>query len=142
MSNMAKAGVVAASVLAIAGLAGAGAWAQDKPAAKAGDGKPGDNTCFFARDIEGFNAPDEHTLYIRVSVRDIYRLDLTEGCPDLTFREGIGLKSVPPGDNFICSPIQAEVVYREHGVPSWCQVTAIHKLTPAEAAALPKKDVP
>jgi hypothetical protein len=136
-SNRASAGLIIA-VWAAAGLAGA--RAEDKAPAK--DGGAGADQCFFARNIEGFNAPDERTLYIRVSVSDIYRLDLTEGCPDLPFREGVGLKSVPPGDDVICSPIQAEVVYREHGIPSWCQVTAIHRLTPAERTALPKKDRP
>jgi hypothetical protein len=139
----ARAGLIVAA-WAAASLAGwgAGAWAQDKAAPAPKEHKSDGDQCFFARNIEGFSAPDEHTLYIRVGVSDVYRLDLTEGCPDLPFREGVGLKSVPPGDNVICSPIQAEVVYREHGIPSWCQATAIHKLTPAERTALPKKDLP
>jgi hypothetical protein len=100
------------------------------------------NACFSARDINGFNAPDDHTLYIRVGVHDVYRLDLTQGCSDLTFRDGIGLRSVPPGDHFICSPIQAEVVYRDHGFPERCDVTAIHKLSKADLAATPRRDLP
>lgn len=109
------------------------------PAAKAADSH---GACFARSNVQGFNAPDDRTVYIRVGVNDIYRLDLMTSCLDLTFRQGIGLED-QPASAFICSPLEATVVYRAAGgIPERCPVTAIHKLTPQEAAALPKKDQP
>jgi hypothetical protein len=103
--------------------------------------KTSNNQCFYTRNINGFQAPDDRTVYIRVGVRDIYRLSLMVGCTGLTFRQGIGLESTP-GDPWICSPIQATVVYRDTGIRNRCPVSDIHKLTPDEIAALPKRDLP
>ena len=99
------------------------------------------DSCFARSEVNGFNAPNDHTVYIRVGVNDIYRLDLMTACMDLSFRQSIGLKSVP-AQPFICSPLDAAVVYRQGDVPEECPVSAIHELTPAEAAALPKSDRP
>jgi hypothetical protein len=99
------------------------------------------NQCFYTRNINGFQAPNDHTLYVRVGVNDIYRLDLMNDCTGLTFRQGIGLESTP-GDPWICSAIQATVVYRDTGIRNICPVNSIHKLSPAEVAALPKRDLP
>jgi hypothetical protein len=99
------------------------------------------NQCFYTRNINGFHAPNDHTLYVRVGVNDIYRLDLMTDCTGLTFRQGIGLESTP-GDPWICSAIQATVVYRDTGIRNICPVNSIHKLTPAEITALPKRDLP
>jgi len=106
-----------------------------QPAAKAAE------QCFLADDVNGFNAPNDHTLYIRVGVSDVYRLDLMSDCQGLRFREGIGLERTP-ASSWICSPLDATVVYRETGMPERCPVTAIHKLTKAEVGALPKRDRP
>ena len=102
---------------------------------------PAPSQCFLPSNIEGFRAPDEHTVYLRVAVNDIYRLNLTAFCPGLSFRQGIGLQSTP-GSPWICSPVDATVVFSDHGVAARCPVTAIHKLTAAELGALPKRDIP
>jgi hypothetical protein len=101
----------------------------------------GGHQCLFTRNINGFNAPNERTVYVRVGVSDVFRLDLMSACSGLTFRQGIGIESTP-GDPWICSPIQATVVYRDTGIPQRCPVSAMHKLTPEELAALPKRDQP
>lgn len=129
--------------IALAAAALAPAAVQAQPAAPPAS-KPADkqaNPCFYARNVNGFNAPDNHTVYIRVGVSDVYRLDLMMDCLDLTFRQSLGIRSTP-GSSWICSPLDAEVVYRDVGAPQRCPVTAIHKLTPAEVAALPKRDRP
>lgn len=124
-------------LIALGGLLLAAAPAQGlaQPAAKSAD------QCFLASDVNGFNAPDDHTLYIKVGVSDVYRLDLMSDCPGLRFRDGIGLERTP-ASSWICSPLDATVVYRETGMPERCPVTAIHKLTKAEVEALPKRDRP
>jgi hypothetical protein len=99
------------------------------------------NQCFYTRNINGFRAPNDHTLYVRVGVNEIYRLDLMTDCTGLTFRQGIGLQSTP-GDPWICSAIQATVVYRDTSIRNICPVNSIHKLSPGEVASLPKRDLP
>ncbi len=133
--------------LSMAGLAAAaGALALTGTLATASHSQPAkpksEEACFYRRNINGFNAPNEKTVYIRVGVNDIFRLDLMYDCTGLTFRQDIGLEDQPAGDAFICSPMQATVVYRDAGVPQRCPVTAMHKLTKDEIAALPKKDRP
>jgi len=140
MTRLTKAGLMAA-----AGFAAIGAIAfttSGPQLARAADQPAGGQECFNTRLLNGFNAPNDRTLYIRVGVNDIFRLDLAPGCTDLAFRQDIGLRSVPPGDSFICSPLQTEVTFSETGMRERCQVSAMHKLTPDERAALPKKDRP
>jgi hypothetical protein len=111
--------------------------------AAAANAQPGgrQDQCFLSSDVDGFQAPDDRTLYIRVGVNDVYRLDLMGDCPDLSFHERVGLQSTP-GNPWICQPLDATVVIRETGIPARCPVTGIHKLTPAELAVLPKRDRP
>jgi hypothetical protein len=135
MSRLTKAALVAAvSMMGGGMLVATGGHSQPAPPASKSQ-----EACFWARNVNGFNAPDEKTVYIRVGVNEIYRLDLMYACTGLTFRQDIGLEREPSGDAFICDPLQATVVYRDGGIPQHCPVTAIHKLTPDEATALPKK---
>ncbi|HZC17377.1 MAG TPA: DUF6491 family protein [Caulobacteraceae bacterium] len=105
-------------------------------------GQSSNSQCFWRRDIYGFMAPDDRTVYLRVGVSAIYRLDLLVDCTSLTHRQGIGLESIPGSDRQIYSPVQATIVYDDVGIRNRCPVRAIHKLTPAEVAALPKRDLP
>lgn len=98
-------------------------------------------SCFYERDISSFSVPNDSTVYLRVGVRDIYRLELMSPCTGLTFRQSLGIKTTP-GSRWICSPLDAEVVYRDNGISQRCPVTGLHALTPAEVAKLPKKDMP
>jgi len=129
---------------ALCGLAFAGAALL--LAVSAANAAGSHDTCFARREVESFSAPNDHTVYLRVGVSRYYRLDLMTNCLDLTFRQGIGQGiglEDQPANAFICSPLEATVVYRAvGGIAQRCPVTAIHKLTPAEAAALPKKDKP
>jgi uncharacterized protein DUF6491 len=129
-------GVAAAAVAIVAGGAALTVGAHAQPRG----GHRGDQ-CFLSSNINGFQAPNDHTVFIRVGVNDIYRLDLMNDCPGLSFRHGFGLKSTP-GDPWICSPIQATVVFRETGIHNRCPVSGIHRLTPPEVAALPKRYLP
>jgi len=99
------------------------------------------NECFLSSNVDGFRAHDDRTVYINVGVRDYWRLDLMNDCQGLTFRNNIGLDHRGSGP-WICSPIEAQIVYRDNGFPQYCPVTAMHHLTPAERDALPKKDRP
>ena len=138
MSRLTKAALIAAGTLMGGGvLVATGGHSQPAPSAP----KP-EQACFWARNVNGFNAPDEKTVYIRVGVSEIYRLDLMYDCTGLTFKQDIGLEREPAGDSFICNPMQATVVYRDGGIPQRCPVTAIHKLSKDEIASVPKKFLP
>ena len=97
--------------------------------------------CFYASNITNFTAASDRVVYIRVGVNDVYRLDLMNACPELSFRLGIGL-SQANGGSTICSPIDLTIRYRQAGADRICPVRDMRKLSPDEVAALPKRDRP
>jgi len=133
------------SLAAVATFTLAGAAVAQDPPAPAGT-EPGpeaakpERACFFNRDVRGFAAPDDKTLYLRVRSKDVYRLDLKGRCPDLDWETQIGLDS--RGSSSICAPIDVQVRVRGPIGVSRCPVSAITRLTPEEAAALPRKSQP
>jgi hypothetical protein len=124
------------AALASAASALAAATAGAQPAAQ-----PRTQQCLYVHNINGFNAPNDHTIYVRSSVSDIWRLDLMTDCIGLSFKQGFRLRSAG-GDPWICEPIQADVSIRDVGMPQRCPVSGLHKLTPDEVAALPRRDRP
>lgn len=129
----------AAAVLAL-GVAGAPVVgrADDKPAKPASK-----DVCFWARNVTSFAAPDDHTVYIQVNYRDVYRLDLMISCPDVDWNQRVGLESSHGAGGSICNALDAEIVSHATGLgPQRCPVKALTKLTPAEVAALPKRAKP
>ena len=123
---------VAAFAFAIAALASSSTSAQTPPHQQ---------QCLYVHNINGFNAPNDRTIYVRVGVSDVWRMDLMTDCVGLTFKQGFRLRSVG-GDPWICEPIQAEVSIRDVGLAQRCPVTGLHKLTPDEIAALPNRSRP
>ena len=96
MSRLNKSALIAAVSLMGGGmLVATGGHGQPAPPAP----RP-ERACFWAHDVNGFNAPDEKTVYIRVGVNAIYRLDLMYDCTGLTFRQDIGLER-QPGRRFL-----------------------------------------
>jgi hypothetical protein len=123
----------AAAVLAL------GATAQPAAAKSPPDGKP-KNQCFFTQNVNGFSAPDEHTVYVRVGVRDVYKFQLMGMCPDIDWSQRIAL--VSRSGSSICTGMDAEIVTRTQIGPQRCPVRSVQKLTPEEVAALPRKSRP
>lgn len=110
----------------------AAAMAQAAPAEQGG------RSCFYSRQWNGWRAPDASTIYIRVGVRDIYRLDLTNACQALRSPGAVLVNRVRGGSS-ICSPLDLDLrVSQGHGFATPCLVKTMTKLTPDEAAALPK----
>lgn len=130
----------AAAVLAL-GVAGAHpdqARADDKAAKPASK-----DVCFWARNVTSFAAPDDHTVYVRVNLHDVYRLDLMVSCPDVDWNERIALQSSHGAGGSICNALDAEIVSHAVGIGRQrCPVKALTKLTPEEVAALPKRAKP
>ncbi|HEY5289196.1 MAG TPA: DUF6491 family protein [Caulobacteraceae bacterium] len=97
--------------------------------------------CFLNRNINGFSAPNDRTVYVRVGVKDVWRLDLMNDCTGLSFRNSFGLQGSPTGP-WICRPLDATVIVSQTGIRQRCPVSALRRLTPEEVAALPKRDRP
>jgi hypothetical protein len=94
--------------------------------------------CFYTRNVTSFAAPDDKTLYVRVGVRDVYRFDMFGHCPDIDWNQRLAL--VSRGSSWICSGMDAEVITHATGIGHQrCPVSAMHKLTPEEVAALPRR---
>ena len=122
---------ILAAAAALAMLAGA---AQAQPARPA-------NQCFFINQFQGWRAPDAKTIYIRVGVNDIYRLDLATACNDLLFPDS-HLITKTRGPDTVCSAVDWDLSVAQTGpgsIPTPCIVKSMRKLTPAEAAAIPRK---
>ena len=112
------------------------AAAADKPAAK--DTK---SACFFTRDVTSYSAAGDRTVYVKVNLRDVYRLDLFSSCPDIDWTWKIAL--VSHGSDWICSALDATIIVNHSPIgPQRCEVSKVTRLTPDEVAALPKKSRP
>ncbi|HEY3694443.1 DUF6491 family protein [Phenylobacterium sp.] len=100
----------------------------------------GKQNCFYARNVSGWRAAGDQTVYLRVGVKDIYRLDLMGRCSDIDWNQRIGIQA--RGSDWICSGLDAEIISPSPIGPQHCPVKTLHKLTPQEAAALPPKARP
>jgi hypothetical protein len=125
----------ALAATALAGVASAAtAPAPSAPAAN--------RTCFFTRNWESWKAPDANTLYLKVFMHDIYRVDLSSGSDMLTWPDSHLINKVR-GTDSVCSPIDLDLsVSNGSGIRVFLIAKAITKLTPEEIAAIPKKDLP
>ncbi|MBS0333368.1 MAG: hypothetical protein JSS35_11420, partial [Proteobacteria bacterium] len=84
-------------------------------------------------------APDDHTVYVKVNLHDVYRLDLMVPCPDVNWNQRIALQSSRGAGGSICSALDAEIVSHATGLGRQrCPVKTLTKLTPEQVAALPK----
>lgn len=96
-------------------------------------------SCFWANRIENFAAVDDENLYLRVGPRDVYQAKLFASCFDISWVHRIGL--VSRSSSLICEgPNQdVDVLVRDIAAGRQrCPITSLRKLTPDEAAALPK----
>jgi hypothetical protein len=132
---MKRTAILAATALVALAAAGSAA-AADKPS-----GPPKTNQCFWTRMADGFAAADEHTLNVRVGVRDVYQFEMFGPCQGIDWANRIALVS-RPGDQ-ICTGMDAEVISHSPGIGRQrCMVRSVKKLTPEEIAALPKRAKP
>ena len=96
--------------------------------------------CFWARNVTNFAAANEHTVNVRVGVRDVYQFEMLGNCPEIDWQQQIAL--VSRGSNFICSGMDADIVTRSTIGPQRCPVRSIRKLTPEEVAGLDRRAKP
>ena len=96
-----------------------------------------DNQCILSTMVQNFNAPDDHTVYLRVGVNEFWKLGLQNNCLELPYRLNIGLR-VTGTSPWICIPVEATIINHGAGIPHQCPVISMHRLTRDEVAALPK----
>ncbi|HEV2364955.1 MAG TPA: hypothetical protein VGS12_12250 [Caulobacteraceae bacterium] len=95
--------------------------------------------CFFITQWQGWSAPNDHTLLLRVNNRDIYQVDLSAGSSMLQ-APGVHLVSRVEGSDSICNAIDLQLEVSDgHGFREPLIARSLRKLTPAEAAAVPPK---
>lgn len=95
--------------------------------------------CFWPNEWTGWKAaPDSKSIYLRVDVTRIYRLDLANACPVLQDPDA-HLILHQRGAETYCTALDFDLEVAEpQGVRMPCIVSNMTQLTPAEAAALPK----
>jgi len=122
------------SMLALVALAGLALPA----AAAAAEAK----SCFRMSRLQGTHADGTRTIYAREGVDTFWRLDLAHPCYSLPFATE-GLVMTPAGGrDLICGPLDLDLKVANHGAFEACSIKSITKLTPEEAAAIPKKARP
>ena len=99
--------------------------------------------CFASRDWQGWSAPgDGDFLYLRVGLREIYRVDLSPGTH--VHKDGDRfLVNRARGSDWVCSPLDLDLTLSDrHGFREPLIARSLRKLTSAEVAAIPRKDLP
>jgi hypothetical protein len=100
--------------------------------------KPARHCFSLSRWRGGWRAPSKDVLYLGVDMNDVYRLDLNGGTPEL-LRADVHLVNIARGGDQVCAPIDLDLFVSDNqGFKVPLFVKAITKLTPEEAAALPK----
>jgi hypothetical protein len=90
--------------------------------------------CFFTRDLRNHSVDGEHTLYFDVGGRSVYRVETSDNClAGATSSDPIVLRDRGAGQ--ICNKLDLDISVRG----ARCIVSGITKLTPEEAAALPRR---
>lgn len=94
--------------------------------------------CFYSSDWNGWKAtPDGKSIYIRVGVNRLYRIDLASACPTLQ-APNARLITRMRGSSSICGPLDMDLSVSDGGFKTPCIVSDITPLSAAEASALPK----
>jgi hypothetical protein len=121
----------AASVLAVPVVASAAA-----PDTKAS------SPCFFVSQWKSWKAVDDTTILLRVNRNDIYRIGVTGGA-DFLRSPGTYLLSKSHG-NSVCSHLDLDLSASDTASSMRVPLIArsLVKLTPAEVASIPAKDLP
>ena len=132
------------AIAACAGLFATSAVAAPAQTSTA-DTKDDHSQCFFIEEFQQWRDVDDKTIYIRVNLNDYYRLDMASSCPELTYPSP-HLISKTVGPRSVCTALDWDLRVADGfgpgSVATSCIVKTMTKLTPAEAAAIPKSYKP
>jgi hypothetical protein len=127
--------VSAAALFALAGAAAA----TEKPAGEAKRAR----ACFASNTWDGWSASaDGNAIYLRVGLRDVYRVDLARGSHVRKDPDKFLINEMR-GSHWICDALDLDLTLSDHnGFREPIFAHALHKLTPTEIAAIPRKELP
>jgi len=95
--------------------------------------------CFRTRDIRNHTVGDNHTMYLNVDGRMVYRVEMSNDCfAGATSSDPIIIR-IPPGSSDVCRPIDLDVGVNMGGFTNRCIISSITPLAPDQVAALPPK---
>lgn len=135
--------ILPAAALAVlaAGAAACAPTASDGSAA----GASSQRQCFTADRIQNFRTNANRSLYVRAAGGQVFELQASAGCNDLSSAMSIALSPGNGGIDRLCVGDWTNVAIRG-GVapptPSPCRARVVKALTPAEVEALPARDRP
>jgi hypothetical protein len=106
------------------------------------------NRCFMMHDFGNWKAADAKTIYIKVGLRDYYRLDLAAPCSTL-LTPGSHLVTKVRGSDQVCSGIDWDLSVSDSsgpggpgGIHQACIVKTQTPLSTADVDAIPRKFKP
>ena len=94
--------------------------------------------CFLTRDIRNHTVADDHTMYIDVGGRSVYRVTMSNNCLAGSTSSDAYVLRDRAAMGRICHKLDFDVSVRGNR----CIVDSVTKLTPPEVAALPRRDRP
>jgi hypothetical protein len=94
----------------------------------------GPDRCFWTRDLRNHTVGDDHTLYFDVGGRDVYRVETTGGCLAAVSSSDPIVMNNTSSSGHICTKLDLNIRVRG----ARCIVSSLTRLTPQEAAALPR----
>lgn len=99
----------------------------------------GGQSCFRLSDMGNHTVVDNHTLYVAMGHKDVWRFDMTGAC-----LAGAGpsdpLVVTPAGGmSLICKPLDLDIKVSTLGGLSPCLLNGMTKLTPQQVEAIPRK---
>jgi hypothetical protein len=99
----------------------------------------GSSGCFRLSDMGNHSVVNNHTLYVSMGRKDVWRFDMSGAC----------LAGAGPGDplvitpaggmSLICKPLDLDIKVSTIGGLSTCILSGMTRLTPQEAEAIPRK---
>jgi hypothetical protein len=114
------------------------------PVAVAVVAPPMTDSCFRTSEIANHTIGDDNTLYVRVGLADVYRLEMSNACLAGANSTDPLVMRQPPGAALACAPIDLDVSIRKGGlapgaISTPCIVRSIVRMTSSEVAALPSR---
>jgi len=106
------------------------------------------SNCFRLSQVQSTRGADERTIYVRANVNEFYRIDLAHRCVNLRDPTSHLVLTPTPGQDVICGPLDLDLKVSDDvrfGAPAAresCFIKSITRLTPEEAAAIPRKVKP
>ncbi len=98
--------------------------------------------CFRMSMLSSTRPDGDRRIYARVGVSTFYRIDLAHRCASLPYEGNFLVLEPAGGSDLICSPIDLDLKVNDHGAKEACFIKSITRLTPEEAAAIPRKAKP